>query len=204
MIYFTRHGESEANIEKIFSNKGFKHFLTENGIQQALRLSEILQDKKINTIISSPVLRAIQTASIISSELGIPSFEVHEYLREYDVGLLEGKSDVYSWNMYFDNEKKWNILKDKHSKLPNGESYLEIQNRFIVFINDLIQENKGNTENVLVISHGGLLKIGLAEACSNIDYTFTSENQIKNCELIQCIHENDELLCIQWGNIRVK
>lgn len=203
MVYFTRHGESEANIEMIFSNKGFKHLLTENGNQQAVILSNSLVEKNISRIFSSPVLRAIQTTSIIAIKLNILSFEIHEYLREYDVGILEGKSDKNSWNMYFDNEKQWKEINNKNSKLPNGESYSEITRRFLDFINDKIL-NGNIKENVLIVSHGGLLKIGLAEACKNIDYAFTCNNPIKNCELITCEIENNQLICSKWGNINLR
>ena len=34
-LYFVRHGESEANLLREFSNRGYKHGLTERGFQQA-------------------------------------------------------------------------------------------------------------------------------------------------------------------------
>jgi broad specificity phosphatase PhoE len=200
MIYFSRHGESEANIGKIFSNKGFKHPLTANGVSQALKLADLLHNKNITRILSSPILRAIQTASIITNKLNIHSFEVFENLREYDVGDLEGKSDNNSWNLYFENETQWENIEKRHNKLPNGESFIEIQNRFNDFVTKLFENQFSENENILIITHGGLLKIGLPSICNNIDYAFTCNNPINNCELIICNNMNNKMKCLIWGN----
>lgn len=42
-IYFVRHGESEENILKVFSNRGLKHGLTEKGREQVESLAEKLK-----------------------------------------------------------------------------------------------------------------------------------------------------------------
>ena len=42
-LYFTRHGESKANLLHEISNRGFKHGLTERGFHQAEQLSLFLQ-----------------------------------------------------------------------------------------------------------------------------------------------------------------
>lgn len=200
MLYFARHGESEANIEKVFSNKGFKHPLTLNGINQALNAAALLQDKNIHRIVTSPLVRTIQTANILADKLNIASFEVHKNLREYDVGDLEGKSDAHSWSLYFENENSWKNIDQRQYKLPNGESFFDIQNRFISFITRLLTELTPESQNVLMISHGGLLKIGLPAICVNIDYAFTCNNPIHNCELIACDIIGNKIKCLHWGN----
>ncbi|WP_221439940.1 phosphoglycerate mutase family protein [Spirochaeta isovalerica] len=42
-IVFIRHGESEANTQKIISNTGYTHGLTENGYAQATNLVKKLK-----------------------------------------------------------------------------------------------------------------------------------------------------------------
>ncbi len=131
-LYFLRHGESEANLLHEFSNRGFKHGLTERGFQQADELAQNLRGIPFLKIYSSPLKRAIQTAEILGEHLEIP-FETNDALREYDCGLLEGKSDPESWGIYhrvFDQwlDGQWDV------RIPGGESHLEIQARFIPFI----------------------------------------------------------------------
>lgn len=199
MIYFTRHGESEANIQKVFANNCFNYFLTKKGIDQAFALSEKLKDKNITRIYVSPVLRAIQTAGIISQALKLKKYEVNELLREYDVGELEGKSDSESWEKYFKCEKLWEVSANRNQRMENGESFSDIQVRFKQFIQSI--KDTAVHENVLVVSHGGLLKIGLPGVVSNMDYYFTNNNPLGNCELVSCRWENEQITCIRYGTI---
>ena len=92
-LYFVRHGESEANLLNEFSNRGSKHGLTDKGRQQAHTLAQSLQTAPVAAIFSSPLLRARQTAEILSQTLGVP-YRVTDALREFDCGVLEGKSDT--------------------------------------------------------------------------------------------------------------
>jgi len=53
-FYFTCHGQSEANILKIISNRDLPHALTEKGQQQARALAGRLSGNAFERIISSP------------------------------------------------------------------------------------------------------------------------------------------------------
>ena len=76
MIHFItllRHGESEGNISGVLQGQT-DYPLTKTGIEQAQRLASTwkAQDVKFDLIISSPLLRASQTAQIIATNLGSP------------------------------------------------------------------------------------------------------------------------------------
>jgi len=71
LAFLVRHGESTLNTMGLVSNDLDGYPLTENGKEQALRLAEELRKIHIDSIITSPMLRARQTAQIISSGLGI-------------------------------------------------------------------------------------------------------------------------------------
>ena len=91
--------QSQANLRHEFSNQGLKHPLTLEGRQQAAALADALQTQSVTYIYSSPVLRALETAIILAGRLGV-EYEVAEALREYDVGLLEGRSDDEAWHAW--------------------------------------------------------------------------------------------------------
>src|SRR6266851_1245061 len=59
-VYFVRHGESEANLLHEFSNRGFKHGLTQQGQQQATTLAQSLKNASVTKVFSSPLMRAVQ------------------------------------------------------------------------------------------------------------------------------------------------
>src|SRR5438132_5365372 len=90
-LYFVRHGESEANILRVISNRGYRYGLTARGQQQAVTLAQHLQPVPISDIFSSPLRRAVETADILSRALG-KSYHITEALCEYDCGILENKS----------------------------------------------------------------------------------------------------------------
>jgi len=57
-IYLMRHGQSQANIERIFANSNEGFPLTKEGIRQAEMAARYLRLKNISRIYSSPILRA--------------------------------------------------------------------------------------------------------------------------------------------------
>src|SRR5215510_3594254 len=87
-LYFVRHGESEANTQHVISNRESTFKLTERGRNQAQALAEKMKDIPITAIFSSPILRARETAEILSQAFDLP-YQVTEALREYDCGILE-------------------------------------------------------------------------------------------------------------------
>ncbi|MGC8609643.1 MAG: histidine phosphatase family protein, partial [Thermoplasmata archaeon] len=70
-VIFVRHGESESNIYGIISDDYNRFPLTERGREQAKWTSEQLRSLRFDGIISSPILRAYQTAMIIGEALGM-------------------------------------------------------------------------------------------------------------------------------------
>ncbi|MEZ4728874.1 MAG: histidine phosphatase family protein [Caldilineaceae bacterium] len=74
-LFFTRHGESQANIGRIISNRTLPHSLTALGRAQAVALAEKLGTEKISTIYASPILRAQETAQIIAAREGASLYE---------------------------------------------------------------------------------------------------------------------------------
>src|SRR5215216_5747926 len=80
-LYFVRHGESEANIQHVISNRESSFRLTPLGIGQASILAEKLREIPFTAVFSSPVRRARETADILSLAFHLP-YQVTEALRE--------------------------------------------------------------------------------------------------------------------------
>jgi probable phosphoglycerate mutase len=89
VIVFVRHGESESNVAKIQANEIDKYPLTARGRFQVERLTQDLALIRPNALYSSPVLRAAETAGIISRALNIP-VQVTRALTERDWGKANG------------------------------------------------------------------------------------------------------------------
>ena len=67
ILYFARHGESEANITRTFSNRDLSHRLTEKGLQQARELGQVFGGRDVDELWCSPVPRAVETATIVGA-----------------------------------------------------------------------------------------------------------------------------------------
>ncbi len=68
-VHFTRHGQSEANVARVVSNRGLVHPLTSQGRSDARRLAASLAGEGIVRVYSSPLLRAIETATVVAHAL---------------------------------------------------------------------------------------------------------------------------------------
>lgn len=89
--YLMRHGESTANLDGVFAGQGNDAPLTKKGEDQAKSVCPALRTFKITKIISSPLVRALRTAEIISVALGGLDILADDRLAEYDMGALTGK-----------------------------------------------------------------------------------------------------------------
>ena len=95
----TRHGQDQDNSEGILNGHRDKS-LTEKGIEQAHEIADKIKESNLvfDTIYSSPLRRAFDTAKIISETTSNPSPKKEELLIERDFGIMTGKkiSDIES------------------------------------------------------------------------------------------------------------
>ncbi len=197
-IIFARHGESQANILREISNRGLKHPLTLAGRQQAAALADRLQAESIWHIYSSPILRAIETSIIIAQKLGI-EYEVHDALREYDMGEIEGRADAEAWQLWQELFDSWSKDQCWERKIQGGENFYDVKNRFVPFIAELVKQSQSTSDNVACIGHGGLYWMMLPLVLSNIDRDFlVTHSGLGHTDTVVTEVRNDQLVCIEW------
>jgi broad specificity phosphatase PhoE len=151
-ITLLRHGESLGNFEG--RHQGQADFpLTERGRQQSLALLERwkTEAKEFDLIISSPLVRARETAEIISSGLHVPLI-LDSVWMERDNGLMAGLSE--------------DEVRDTLPQLPfihpyqpigeTGESQWELYLRAGKAVQTLFNRPPGK---YLIVSHGGILNM---------------------------------------------
>lgn len=167
ILYFARHGESVANTSNIISNRNLAHPLTPAGRQQAERLGGRLAGAGLSMVYCSPVPRAFETASIVARLLDLP-LQSADALREFDCGVLEGRSDPFSWLRFSMILRQWFGKQRLEKRFRGGESFIEVRQRFVTFVDELVKRHSGNEDRVLCITHGGTLHIGLSGLLSEI------------------------------------
>ncbi len=167
-IFFVRHGESQANTLHNISNRGLRHGLTEKGREQALALARKLDRKSIWHIFSSPLLRAIETSIILANYMSI-YYDVVDALREYDCGVLEGRSDEEAWRLWQELYNAWTIDQQWDKKIDGGESFFDLRERFTGFIAGLVNRYENTEAQLVCVSHGGVYRMMLPLVIKDLD-----------------------------------
>lgn len=203
-VYLMRHGQSQANLERIFANGDDGYPLTEEGRAQVSLTAELLALKNIKRIYTSPILRARQSAAIVEKKLGIESVVLDE-IREFSVGELEGQFISGEAESAFMRLMIQWISGNSSDKIPNGESHLEIMARMKKAIDIIVSEN--HTGEILLVSHGGFLTMTLPFICSGIDIReFFSRPSygIGNCSITTVRVSNGaqspSIELVEWAN----
>lgn len=161
-LYLVRHGDCEG--EGLYIGRGSDLPLSEKGVNQihlmTTFLGEELSGRKIDSLFSSPMTRAIESGKIISSFLNKP-IQLLQGIEEIDFGKWEGKSYRELMDEHPEEFSHW-IDNSLSMRPPGGESLEDLQKRVlksISFIKDAALEN--TEKNIVMVSHRGPLVVVL-------------------------------------------
>jgi broad specificity phosphatase PhoE len=153
----------------------------------------------IACIYSSPLLRAVETSVILANQLDA-DYEIVDALREYDCGILEGRSDEASWQSWQELWDAWSKHRHWERRIEGGESFYEVQDRFVPFIDDLVRQYQHTSANLLCVGHGGLYWMMLPLVLKGVDTEFiSSRNGIGYGTLIVAEWTPEGLVCREWN-----
>ena len=113
MFYLIRHGETDYSDRNTKIYKGFGvnlSPLSENGIQQIKETAKDLRLTDADIILSSPYTRALQTAAILSKEIGIEiavETDLHEWVANKNYIYDEDEKAEKSYQQYVDNQGEY-------------------------------------------------------------------------------------------------
>ncbi len=196
-LYFVRHGQSEANVQMIISNRDLPHPLTELGHRQAEALAQSLADVPLAAIYSSPIRRALQTAQIVAASKSLP-IEIAEALREPDCGIMEGRGDDAAWAEHDRVMADWLVQRKFDSRIEGGESFHDLRARFVPFVERLVAEHGSTDHNLLLVTHGSLLYLMLPLVLTNIDAATVGDYPMPNTAVIVAETQANDLICLEW------
>jgi len=198
-ITFTRHGESQANLLQVISNRGLQHPLTLTGRRQAASLVERLLDEQVTRIYSSPLLRAIETTVILAERLSV-EYEVTDALRENDLGILEGRSDPAAWLACKELFKAWCAQNRWEQSIEGAETFSHVRERFVPFIERLVRQYGETSAHLVCVSHGGMYWTMLPLVLRNVDNAFiTQRGGFDYTVVIHAELNSGGLVCTQWN-----
>jgi probable phosphoglycerate mutase len=147
-----RHGETELNVAKRYQGHGDSP-LTENGRRQVSALGRRMEKIKFDTLISSDLGRAQETAAIIAECTG-HSVKTDSRLRERNYGVLEGLrvSDIQAGHSEVLERLDAN---DPDYIIPEGESHRQHYQRNVAVFEEL--QSGISDGRVALVVHGGVL-----------------------------------------------
>lgn len=131
-LYIFRHGQTDANVQKICQGLSGNWPLNENGIKQAEKLAQELSILKLPMIYASPQLRAQMTAAAVADSHNTPVETVFD-LHETKFGEAEG---MYEADMFAKYDSVFKAQLNPQSpdfltaKIPGGESVQENFDRY--------------------------------------------------------------------------
>jgi len=201
-LYFVRHGQSEANVLKVISNRGLMHPLTELGRAQAAQLAQSLADVDFARIYASPILRARQTAEIVSTALHVPVDYV-DGLREPDCGIMEGRSDEVAWAEHHRVTEAWLNAHDYDARIEGGESLNDVRARFALWLDRVVAEYAFTADSILAITHGMLIYTMLSVTLVNAKTVFAESSPIPNTGTVIVERQPMGWVCVEWCGVRM-
>lgn len=183
-IYLFRHGETDWNKENRYQHS-IDVELNETGLKQAELNANMLKNKGIQHIYSSPLKRAHKTAEILANLINV-NVEIVEGLREMSGGLAEGmiKDEVIKL-VGLENYEKFSHSRDEAMDFgfPGGETKRQIRNRIY---NTVLNICKTTPYDVIGIATHGFVLRELIRAVN-----FENDYGLKNCEIVEAECDNE-------------
>src|SRR5258708_4271916 len=155
-LILIRHGASVHALRGIIAGGSSCPGLTDEGFKQAHLLAGLFRTtpeaSDCHTILSSPVLRAYQTADVLARTLEILPIIQDNDLTEVHPGEAEG----LSWDAYRSQYGEFDLVAEPTRPFsPGGESWLQFLGRVRAALQRLAETYAGQT--VLAVTHAGFI-----------------------------------------------
>ncbi|RFB14753.1 histidine phosphatase family protein [Bacillus sp. HNG] len=156
-LYFVRHAHS------IYTPEELTRPLSEKGKADALRVTSILANEKIDVVISSPYKRAIQTVEGVA-----------DYIYQNVIIIDDFKERKLSEGPVADFESAIRkVWEDERFSWAGGESNLIAQKRGVEATHSVLETHEG--KNIVIGTHGNLMVLIMNYFDKKYDFSFWSE-----------------------------
>ncbi|MGN0674913.1 MAG: histidine phosphatase family protein [Oscillospiraceae bacterium] len=139
-VYFVRHAKPDKSIRDDRTRP-----LTDEGLADSEKVTELLKDKGIDLLMSSPYKRSMDTIGSLAKALNM-DIVTDEDFREREAGDWQGD------NFLKFIEAQW---ADFNYHIMNGECLASVQERNIRALKRVLNEHEGKT--VVIATHGTAL-----------------------------------------------
>lgn len=154
-LYLVRLGETENNINGIWSGRNADSALSAKGNKQSKTIAEILANKEVSAIYSSPSGRVIDSAKYLSDKINQDIIIASEF-QEVDLGDFDGKpgKDVSATII-----GKIFISDPTRVKFPGAAVSLEDSQKIAIDRIKYILAEMPEDGNVAIYTHGATMRL---------------------------------------------
>jgi len=178
-LYLVRHGETEWNhLRKMQGQMDIP--LNEYGIELAEKTAEGMKEIKFDRIFASPLVRARKTAEYLAGNCGL-EVETDDRLKEINFGEGEGSNinevkedSSHPLHNFF-------IHPDQFVPMEGGETFLEVQERGLHFLKEVVLPLEETVENVAVVAHAAIIRSIMLHVVGRELKDFWGGVYYKNC-----------------------
>jgi probable phosphoglycerate mutase len=221
LLYIVRHGESAGNVARDAALEAGDHMididvrdvdvpLSELGERQAVALGRwfgaLPPESRPNIVLTSPYLRARDTAGLIAKTAGMSadtySLIVDERFREKEFGVLDRLTAAGIRNQFPDQAEFRRLLGKFYHRPPGGESWCDVILRLRSATEMISREYCG--ERVLIVSHAVVvlcMRYILEHLTETELLAIDKKQEIANCSVT--LYEHDATLGPR-GNLRLR
>jgi ribonuclease H / adenosylcobalamin/alpha-ribazole phosphatase len=153
-----RHGQTPMSVQKRYAGRSDAP-LTDAGVQQAAAAAKRLTSAGLGVIVTSPLLRTVQTAQEVADVTGA-AVVTDDGFRETDFGAWEGLTFAEVRERWPAELAAW--LADPEVAPPGGESFTDVSARVTAALLRVLAARAGQT--VLIVSHVTPIKTLVAAA----------------------------------------
>lgn len=210
-LIIVRHGQSAGNVARdraheaavdriALTERDADISLSELGREQAAALgqwfSELAPDLRPTVLLSSPYLRALETAQIFRDSGGTPAHEpicFDERLREKEFGILDGLTTPGVANVFPDQAEFRRLLGKFYHRPPGGESWCDVILRLRSVLDTISLHYSG--KRVIIFTHQ-VVVLCMRYIIENLDeagiLAIDREGDVANCAITEYLLDQSD------------
>jgi broad specificity phosphatase PhoE len=209
-----RHGESTGNVAwRAAEADGLDEIdiplrdpdvpLSETGRQQAAalgrRLAALPDADRPTAVLSSPYVRAAETARIALAEIAGPSIRYDERLRDRETGALYPLTRRGIEARFPEEAARKRLLGKFYYRPPGGESWADVALRLRSVLSDVERDHPGG--RVLVVAHDAVVVLTryIVERLSEREVLDIERTLVANGSVTTWAREDDELRLVTFN-----
>jgi broad specificity phosphatase PhoE len=192
-LFLVRHGATEWNQTGTYQGR-LDVPLNADGRAQVAALRDRLRVEEFDICYTSALSRAIESASIIMEDRSCPVVHLAD-LDEMSYGRWETLTRAQIRERYPDDWTQF-IADRAHFTLPGGESQVDLASRVQRALHTILVEHSQTGANVLVVAHGGSLRLIIA-SCLRLGDVDVRRLRLDNASLsIVDVYGDDAILSL--------